>query len=539
MYDNKVHYELKYTPREIQIESLEFTKTNINRGKKYIMLNMPTGTGKSYYSVMFMNWYLNYINGDAKFDILTNSKILQSQYVREFDFMASLKGKNSYTCKTYNTSCQEGKEMNKALKRTCSNCPYDYAFGTWKESQVSLTNFHLMNTLHLFIPEVIEERASNVLIIDEAHDFESILCDYISVKISSRSLMSYGFNDINMMSTARKMANVYSVDDFKTFLNDIFLTQLEELQEKHKSRLGNHSITSGEKLKLAKYVTNITTAISTYTSFLKDIEENGDNWVIDIDREDSKIFPKSFNVQPVWSYKYLKKIIWDKYDHIIYMSGTMLDKTMFSFLNGIEENLGAYYNVESPFPIKNRPIYYVKVGKMTFNEKAETWKRQTVVLDKILKRNIDKKGIIHTGSYELANWVKEHYKGNKRLLFHTSEDRDAVLFKHMESPEPTILVSPSMTNGVDLKDDLSRFQVILKIPYPSIKSNKIKKRQADYKDWYAWKTVVDIIQSYGRSVRSEDDWAETYIIDESFSNILRYSYKFLPKYFTDAIKTLK
>ena len=107
------------------------------------------------------------------------------------------------------------------------------------------------------------------------------------------------------------------------------------------------------------------------------------------------------------------------------------------------------------------------------------------------------------------------------------------------SSDPTVLVSPSMMNGVDLKDDLSRFQVIMKVPYPNIKSKKIKKRQKDNKEWYNWKTVVDLIQAYGRSIRSEEDYAETYILDESLSNIMKFNFKYLPSYFTDAIKSLK
>jgi Rad3-related DNA helicase len=109
----------------------------------------------------------------------------------------------------------------------------------------------------------------------------------------------------------------------------------------------------------------------------------------------------------------------------------------------------------------------------------------------------------------------------------------------MTSTRPTILVSPSMINGVDLKDDLSRFQIIMKIPYPNISSNKIKKRQSDCPDWYNWKTCVDLVQMYGRSIRSEDDYANTFILDESLSNVMKYNYKYLPIYFTEAIKLLK
>jgi len=136
-------------------------------------------------------------------------------------------------------------------------------------------------------------------------------------------------------------------------------------------------------------------------------------------------------------------------------------------------------------------------------------------------------------------WIEESFSNNKRFIFHTSETRDEALYKHMHSTEPTILVSPSMMNGVDLKDDLSRFQIIMKIPYPNISSNKIKKRQQDFGEWYNWKTCADLIQMYGRSIRSEEDNAETYILDDSFSNILKYNYKYLPNWFTEAIKILK
>jgi Rad3-related DNA helicase len=95
-----------------------------------------------------------------------------------------------------------------------------------------------------------------------------------------------------------------------------------------------------------------------------------------------------------------------------------------------------------------------------------------------------------------------------------------------------------MMSGVDLKDDLARFQILLKIPYPNISSNKIKARQKTNKKFYAWKTVVDLLQSYGRAVRSDEDYADFYILDSNFSDVLKYSSHYIPKYMQDAIKTL-
>lgn len=539
--DIKIFYPLKHKPRQIQLDALEFTKNQIRIGKKYVMLNIPTGTGKSYYSIMLINWYLNYINKDAKFDLLTNSKILQSQYINEFPFISSLKGRNSYKCNSYpDSSCQEGKEMNIALKRTCTDCPYDRDFQAWKTSKVSLTNFHLFDTINLFIPDIMVNKESNVLIIDESHDFESILCDFITIKISKRSLKSMGFNDMNIINISNELkSEVATIDEFVSYLDNEFIRKLNSLLESLESRITNTSLSQPEKIRYSKNISNIKSSILSYKSFLEDYKKNNDNWVMDIQYNDDKQFRIDYTVQPVWSNKYLKEIIWDKYDHVIFMSGTILDKNMFSYINGLERKLSSYYEVDTPFLVKNRPIYYIKLGKMTYKLKEQTWEKQKKYIDKILKRNKDKKGIIHTGNYEISNWVRDYYKDNSRILCHTSENRDEILNKHIMSNEPTILVSPSMMNGVDLKDDLSRFQIILKMPYPNIKSNKIKKRQKDNKDWYNWKTVVDLIQSYGRSIRSADDWAETFILDESLSNIMMYNYKYLPNYFTDAIKILK
>lgn len=546
MYDKKIIYNLKYEPRNIQIEALEFTKYQIRHGKKYMMLNSPTGTGKSFFAVMFINWYLNYINSNARFDILTNSKILQNQYVREFPFMHSLKGRNSYSCHTYNCSCQEGKEMNLALKRKCSSCPYDQAYLDWINSDVALTNFHLFDTLHLFVPGHLENKKCNVLIIDEAHDFESILCDFITMKISERSLKLLGFNDIKIHRIGGELKNVKTVLKFIDFINDFFIGELEMLLENMKSLLSNQKITQPEKIKVSKHITNLETAFEAYKTFSKSMNEGTDdihNWVLDVEKEvdngKKTLFPVSYIVQPVWSRKYLNDVIYKHYDHVIFMSGTILDRDIFAYLNGLEPSLCSYFNIKSPFSAKRRPIYYIKVGKMTFDNKGETWEKQKEILDKIINRNKDKKGIIHTTNYEIAGWIKEYYKNNNRFLFHTIDNRDKVLYEHMTSIKPTILVSPSMMNGIDLKDDLSRFQVIMKVPYPNIKSEKIKKRQKDYPQWYNWKTVVDLVQSYGRSIRSETDWCETYILDESLSNVMKYNYKYLPEYFTEAIKLLK
>jgi ATP-dependent DNA helicase DinG len=44
-----------------------------------------------------------------------------------------------------------------------------------------------------------------------------------------------------------------------------------------------------------------------------------------------------------------------------------------------------------------------------------------------------------------------------------------------------------------------------------------------------------MVQSYGRSIRSKDDWATTYILDSRFGFFVSKNRSILPNWFTDAI----
>jgi Rad3-related DNA helicase len=99
------------------------------------------------------------------------------------------------------------------------------------------------------------------------------------------------------------------------------------------------------------------------------------------------------------------------------------------------------------------------------------------------------------------------------------------------------LISPSLHLGVDLKDDYSRFQIIVKVPYPDLTDKRVARKKEMDPNWYTWSTVLRLVQSYGRSVRSAEDHATTYILDASISFLLKKGQELIPKWFTEAIKT--
>jgi len=150
----------------------------------------------------------------------------------------------------------------------------------------------------------------------------------------------------------------------------------------------------------------------------------------------------------------------------------------------------------------------------------------------------NEKGIIHTTSYSQLQFIKDNIsKENAVRLIETGPrfDRNEVLQKHSQGTKPTVLISPSLYLGVDLKGYLSRFQIIVKVPYPDLTDRKISAMKQRDPKWYTWNTILRLVQAYGRSVRSKDDFANTYVLDSSISYLLKEAHEILPKWFSDAI----
>ncbi len=521
--------ELKYSPRPQQIEILDFVKDSIiSQDKKFTIIDAPTGVGKSYAAVMISEWYQREIKSDAKITILTNSKILQDQYIKDFDFISSLKGSTSYWCRNNMMPCGESKIYNRAKEgsKGCQNCPHSISQSSFVNNRVSITNFHLITAYSMYSPDILQDRGASLLIIDEAHEFEETFCNFISSTFSKRSLTMLDIWKESMSEDLEQISNIRQLSDYVSrIIIPILARKIDELLEDAKS-----ARSKSKKSELVKKADHCDKSMCKFHRFIKDEENYKTNWIFEKELDSEGIV--KILVEPIWANQYLKDLFWKQYDHVILMSGTIISPKMMAFLMGLQESDYGYISLPCPFLEEKRPIIYLKFGKMSYYDKSETFKRSVPIIKKILEKNSNHKGIIHSGNYEFNTWIAKSIK-DKRLLIHDSSTREKLLNHHLESKLETVLVSPSMINGIDLKDELSRFQIILKVPFPNLRSTKIKKRLETNPDWYNWKALIDIMQAYGRSIRNDDDWAETYILDECFDQLLNTG---IPKYFKSALK---
>jgi Rad3-related DNA helicase len=158
--------------------------------------------------------------------------------------------------------------------------------------------------------------------------------------------------------------------------------------------------------------------------------------------------------------------------------------------------------------------------------------KQIIELCDVYKQD---KGIIHTHTLDISNTLKRYLKGERFLFRDDFSDNESILRKHKNSKIPTIIVSPSLTHGVDLRDELGRFCIIVKLPFLPLSNKRIKKLASLDSHWYQNQMLNTLVQMCGRTTRSKFDYSNTYILDGNGYKILPSVKDKLPEHFFERI----
>lgn len=518
------YWPLESEPRETQLKTFKFIEENLD--KKYIFCELPVGTGKSPVGITLAN-YLKSINTEKKSSfILTPQKILQKQYEETFgtnnDQFSTLYGKSNYTCQSFNTNC----EIGSLTKFKCKNCPSKIALDNAKNSENIVLNYALA-TIHFNCTKAFEPR--NLMILDECHQLENILTEYNTISINKLNCVKFKIPWLN--ATNFNDAYDWLEEIFFPSFNDIFDDLTEECDKlKEKPKLTDKQIS---KLKFYNDMSDLHSKVTNFLDLPKNIASTKYIHVID---------NYGLKIKHLFGADNFNQIFKPQADKFIFLTATLFDHVEFCNNLGIPLNETCVISTESEFPKENRPVIFKPVMKMSYgwDNQANEKSRQNMIniIKVLLEEHIDENGIIHTGNFQIAKWLVGELKGIKHEVLHHNPDsgdnRDQIVKIFTESKKPVLLISPSITEGLDLVEDKARFAIFAKVSYGPLGDNWIKQRMEMSSNWYLLRALTDVLQGCGRVVRSKDDFGVSYILDSSWSYLYNKTKHKIPQWWLES-----
>jgi len=517
------------TPRSEQEIAINFIlNAFLVQKKRYVIAELATGIGKSAIGITVARYLrsmsMTHVTYGLGAYILTGQKVLQEQYIRDFgeesqNLMRSIKSSNNYTCVFHTEQkCSESRRVLQTMKQKLlgtpfydccnNNCPYKLAKQSFLESDIGVTNFSYFLAETKYAHQLKER---SFIVIDECHGTEQALSSFIEVIFSER--FAKDVLCCKLLSSNPTQAQVF------TWVRDVYYKFLKkkisslakkiEIEMTQSDDMTLATANSKQYEMLDKHECKINRFIEAYEH---------DNWVMNVVEN---VMPngrkhKRFEFKPVDVSRYCKGHLFDfGIDHILMMSATVVNKDAYCRTIGLNQQDVEYIYLQSPFAVENRKIHYIPSGSMSMRVIDKTLPVLVEAIKLILENHKLQKGIIHCTNYKIARFIKENLHDN-RLLLHDAETREQVLNEHIQNVEPTVLLSPSMTEGVDLSDESSRFQILCKVPYPCLGDAVVRRRMEKDKSWYVFQTIKTIIQALGRSVRNENDYAVSYILDSDW-----------------------
>src|SRR5574344_1749 len=569
--------------REHQMDAIVTIINSILLNTKTTVVESPTGSGKSLIGIISAGVLAEKYKKSSY--ILISDTTLFKQYesdIHKYNLnWGCLEGKDNYTCLINgqpwsNSICQM---KNLSLRKMTylstgdkeydqfpcvKSCKYIKEYMKARLSKVSIMTYQYFLSTYTTNKDTFswDERTNmrDVVFCDEAHKLPAIIKTLFSPHISIKYM---GYIDI-----LKKLA-----DKNGSYLNVAPLSKFQIVFDTMKNICISDTYKKDERLKREKmlYAFNeYVKVLNTYNDLVSDIlsphpiikaneysiKKAASRWMQDmtVAREYSSILSSlgsDFCITSLTdnneTIQYncsrepdmVKTFFHNRVGNEVLMSATIGNVDVYREIIGSdkEPSFNAY-EIKSTFDFTKSPIYYSTRNRLSFKEKDKNLPNVVKEIEEICNSHLQDRILVQTGSYQFSEYLYKNASPavRSRFLFHNSSDekKDAIL--KYESYRGKVLLSPSMIEGWDGKDDKCRVIIIMKVPYASLADMLIKDKMRLYPDWYTYNTINKIVQGIGRGVRSETDYCTTYIVDGCFADLLNRSRKIFPDNILDRLK---
>lgn len=464
--------------RDIQARVLQTLSDNWDRYDTFV-ISAPTAFGKTALSKTLMR-ALHSVS------VVTPTNQLVDQFRAEFPDTDTLSRMDAYRCEEWKRPCPTTRAK---LQAFCPGCPCGKALAVAKyRAGPGIYNYHIYLAHKLY---------RDVLVVDEAHNLLPVIRDRMSTLIWQHD---YHYPD-SMQSSAQIRAWIQSLTPAK---------------RRHK--------------KIQLLWESVTHREPEYTSqrAIESFKGKGTIRGQPEDRDCLKLLPVDISGAPpmFWPREVKKRVL---------LSATISRKDIEAL--GLGRARVLYIAAESPIAASRRPIISVgltNVNRHRMDEATEQIARY--IQDVVLPQHPGEKGVVHA-TYYMAGLLRIHLGHDKRFLFHTKENKKEIYeaFRVSSPASGAILVASGMYEGIDLPQDLGRWQAIAKVPWQSLGSPAIAYMAERDPEWFAWETIRTLIQACGRISRTTTDYGITLILDSTVDKLFEDYAHLLPAWYVDGL----
>ena len=527
----------------------------IKAGKTDILLQAPTGTGKSLIAMELAK--ILYDRKGWKSFILTSEKLLQQQYEkdsqekydRRYKDLVSISGIDNYNCHINEEKfslghCRSmGMSNRQALALPCAaTCQYLQRWSGAQAASTSVFNYSYyllqMNYVLRKMGEYAPFKQREVIFCDEAHSLPDVIENHFAcyvdksmthkIREAQRFLETEGiatqFRNIPTASYNRRVDSVFrlTLSD-----NENHIKELVALHRLHRTMMNTANDAKKDLAERFKVELPDGSDSESYIKASKDAMDNVPKSVLelfsvadelkdyDCKLEDYiEIMQKQGVHNMVVESTKTRRVYHNLSDHKlfeqhfqpfsqirIYMSATLQAENLIERWNLDPDDLEVI-TLNSGWDPKNSPVVLRNAANFSHWNKDEALDAAVSDIDAILDKHPNERGIIHTTTYAITEALIGRCKNRSRLIDYQGTREKMQILEDLETfPENGVLLGPSLTQGVDLPDDLARFNIIVKLSYPDISSKLWSARLKIKKNIYLAETANRLEQSSGRSTR--------------------------------------
>ena len=542
MVDLRAEYEKAGLPLADNIDQLyphqeEAVEWALSRPEPYLFVNAPTGSDKT-----LINTTAG-VRAGLTWTYAVHTKMLQRQVATTFQALPTFMGRGNFPCLIADDThplqqnvtaadaiCvmpgyERGDCEHDSVAKLEDKCPYYVQNYLAMSSPHRVVNYSLL----LSYPPLTQDSPrrppwmlpTRLLLCDEAHNVEQAVCDATSLTLSRRTFQTFKI----------KLPQYKDVMEWAAWANELM------------DSISDRILTTGKNPK-AGDLRGAATVVKTLEALSEITPDQAGNWMIGEDQW-------GITFQPVWGSPWVtQKLLGHSAAPSagtlaelrasrgivkgLFTSATLMGADYVAELLGLADGTWAYLDMPSVFPKSLRPVNYAPVMKMNAAAVADPNARSKMqaAVDKVVQHYVlagRPWGIIHAVSNKYRDFLLTESAWRGIMTADVSEHE-----RRVGAKDPSVLVASNLTEGYDGKDDLCRFIIIPKVPYPNLGDRRTRLRMQEDGRSFDYHALVAVVQGAGRGVRHAQDFCDVWILDGLWSMLYAKRKSWLPTSFKEA-----